>query len=203
MPDTAFDEDGNEFERTFEPEDEMPEDEFGFTDEWYEEQGATDHALISDEPQPEVDAPDDILEDLREREKRNGPGIIRFSPEDVVEGEDQPRVARNQEERNRAWAAWYASMQDEKRREAEAAEGWGEPKDVPEVEKNGIPSAMPKCPACGWTVDLCDVHDEEELEIIREHEAGIHDKCVEEGCQVRWDAYIEEIEREEEEDFRR
>jgi len=43
-------------------------------------------------------------------------------------------------------------------------------------------SPMPLCPACGWTIDNCDVHDEDELEVIRMHEAGYHESCDPDGC---------------------
>ena len=158
------------------PDEDLEEDER--VDEWYEDQGLVDHTFDyepDDVPEHEDGDPllEDILENLREREVGEEPvvsGVIiyAFSQEAV-------------DERNRAWAAYYEKVQDDARRKAQDEEGWGE---VPEeeVEVTLGATTMPLCPACGWTVDQCDVHDEEDLEIIRKHDVGEHEGCDPEGC---------------------
>jgi len=183
----------------------------GFDDEWYEEQGAVDHSIEDepdeeDEPDPDYASwtddqwaealeydPDDVpehedgdpkLEDLlmNLRERDDGP------PEEVVEqaitairfGFAMSQDAVDQ--RTAAWKTYYEKVAEDKRREAQDKEGWGEEKPEEEAEVGMGATQMPLCPACGWTIDLCDVHDEEELDIIRKHDAGEHEHCDPEGC---------------------
>ena len=69
------------------------------------------------------------------------------------------------------------------------------PKEVEVEPGSATPGAYPMCPACGWPITDCVSHDEEELEIIRLHEAGVHDECMEEGCEVAEAREIEKMEK--------
>ena len=168
-----------------------------------------DVEFTEDEGPEDDDDPDfldELLDNLRDREAGMMPyvwsstAVIRFEeenprPEDEDISEEGAKSALEkandavaslftpeaQEKRANAWKAYYEKIGEDARRKSQDEEGWGE--EQVEVEELSMGAAtMPLCPACGWTITLCDVHDEDELEVIRMHEAGYHEACDPEGC---------------------
>lgn len=130
----------------------------------------------------------DILDNLQEREKK---GLVTVAETFAAQGAAWGLYAMQQIERH----------QETERQAKEAEDGWrDEPKEDDEPASIGR-TLLPFCPACGWTIDYCDVHDDAELEIIRRHEDDDHTICDPDGCKDAMQKLIDHFEREEEDDL--
>jgi len=153
-----------------------------------EDSAAFFDGMFGDEDDPEDDDEESsglekLLDNLREREVGSTIAAL-FTPE-------------AQEARAEAWAAYYAAQAEKRGKDAQTEEGWRVEVTTPEeLPQEGPGSGGPLCPACGWSIYVCDVHDEEELKIIRQHDEGDHTECDPDGCVVAMQELIDQVEDE-------